>query len=256
MGTFTPVNELERLLIDAASDPAARPKFYRALPEHELFVITEGRKPEREHQITLTEETPLKLRMIELEGKLHIPIFTAVERISAVVDAEVGFVAMKGRDLLNLLRDKDLVMNPGSEYGKLLTQQEVNAIVDGSIFSPQETPDVGGKRVVLGQPNDYPRHITEALRRFFVQQREVKAAYLGHAFIPDIDKEPHTLIGIEVAGNWRRVVEEAGLVVREVAKAGEVVDFVQVHPGDTDTIGAYLQRETKPFYKRKLFGLF
>lgn len=81
---FTPVNELERLLTAAAGDPAARPRFYRALADHDLFVITEGRTPERNQRVTLTENMPMQVRMIRLDDKLHIPIFTAVERISAL----------------------------------------------------------------------------------------------------------------------------------------------------------------------------
>src|SRR4051794_26774993 len=93
---FAPVNELERLLFAAATDPAARPAFYRAIVQHELFVITEGRKPEREQRYALDADLPLQIRMIELDGKLHAPIFSSVERISAVVPKEVGFIAMKG----------------------------------------------------------------------------------------------------------------------------------------------------------------
>jgi hypothetical protein len=254
---FTPVNELERLLVAAAADPSARPAFYRGITQQELFVITEGRVPQREQQIVADENTSLQIRMIELDGKLHTPIFTSVERISAVVPQTVGFVAMKGGAVLDMLRGKDLVLNPGSDYGKIFTAPEVESIVDGSIFQPQEEPHVGGKKILLGQPSDYPRHITDALKRFFARSRDVKAAYLAHAFIPDLDQDPHTLIGVEVTGNWRTVVEEAGVVVREVARPGEVVDFVQLHPRATDTIGDYMQRHTQPFYTRKKWlGLF
>ena len=231
---FTPVNELERLLVAAATDPAARPAFYREIGQHELFVITEGRQPEREQRFVADENTSLQIRMIELDGKLHAPIFTSVERISAMVPKEVGFVAMKGDAVLSMLRGKDLVMNPGAEYGKIFTAHEVEGILNGSIFNPQETPDVGGKKILLGQPTEYPRHITDALSRFFARSRDVKAAYLAHAFIPEVDQAPHTLIGVDVAGDWRKVVEEAGIVVREVAKPGEIVDFVQLRPQALD----------------------
>ena len=254
---FTPVNEIERLLIAAATDPAARPAFYRSLTQYELFVITEGRNPEREHGFVADENTSFQIRMIEVDGRLHAPIFTSVERISAVVPKEVGFVAMKGEAVFAMLSGKDLVMNPGAEYGKIFTAYEVESIVNGSVFNPQETLDVGGKQILLGQPKDYPRHITDALSRFFARSRDVKAAYVAHAFMADIDQAPHTLIGVEVVGDWRKVVEEAGVVVREVAKAGEIVDFVQLRPQATDTIGDYMQRQTKPFYARKKWlGLF
>jgi hypothetical protein len=254
---FTPVNELERLLIAAATDPAARPDFYRGIVQHELFVVSEGDKPERQGRFVTEANTSLQIRLIELDGKLHAPIFTSVERISAVVPQEVGFVAMKGDAMLSLLRGKDLVMNPGADYGKIFTAHEVEGLLDGSIFRPQEIRDVGGKKILLGQPKDYPHHITEALSRLFARSRIVKAAYLAHAFIPEVDQAPNTLIGLEVDGDWHKVVEEAGIVIREVAKPGEIVDFVPLRPHATDTIGDYMQKQTKPFYvRRKWLGLF
>ena len=36
---FTPTNELERSLVLAANDPAARPQFYKLLLESQLFVL-------------------------------------------------------------------------------------------------------------------------------------------------------------------------------------------------------------------------
>lgn len=254
---FVPVNELERLLVAAAIDPAARPAFYRGITQHELFVITEGPKTEGEQRFVADENTSLQIRTIELDGKLHAPVFTSVERVSAVVPKEVGFVAMKGDAVLSMFRGKDLVMNPGAEYGKILTAPEVEGILDGSIFSPQETLEVGGKEILLGQPKDYPQHITDALSRLFARSRDVRAAYLAQGFIADIDKSPHTLIGVEVRGDWRKVVEDAGVVVRAVTKPREIVDFVQMRPDAADTINDYMQRQTTPFYVRKKWlGLF
>lgn len=254
---FTPANALERLLVAAATDPAARPAFYRGICQHDLFVITAGRTPERTQRLVADENTSLQIRMIELDGKLHAPIFTSVERISDVVPGDVGFVAMQGEAVLAMLRGKDLVLNPGAEYGKILTAHEVEGLLDGSLFRPEEVPDVGGKQILLGQPKDYPRHITDALSRFFARSRDVKAAYLAHAFVAEVDQAPHTLIGVEAAGDWRKVAADAGVVVREVALPGEIVDFVRLRPSATDTIADYMRRETKPFYVRKKWlGLF
>ena len=203
------------------------------------------------------ENTSLQIGMIEIDGTLHAPIFTSVERISVVVSQEVGFAAMKGDALLAILRGKDLVMNPGAEYGKIFTAHEVEAICSGSLFNPAKLQVGGGKQILLGQPKDYPRHITEALSRLFARSRDVKVAYLAHAFIPDVDQAPHTLIGVEVVRNGREVVGEACAVVREVAKQGEMVNFVQLHPQTSDTIADYMRQQTTPFYVRKRwFGLF
>jgi hypothetical protein len=237
MEPFTPVNELERLLVPAFTDPAARPAFYRALPESQLFVITEGLKPSLSH-------------VIQREGRIYIPVFTSIDRLKAAVTSEVEFVAMKGRDLLNALRDKDLVLNPNSAYGKVIPQEEVQSILAGSILAPPEMRDIGVMQAFIGQPRDYPHHLIDALSRLFSKGQIVKRAYLAQIFIPDTDKTPQTLIGLEVEGDYDRVAEEAGFVVGAVAKTGEGVNFIQINASANDPFSQYMLRETNPFYKR------
>lgn len=189
---FHPVNDIERLLAAAATDPAARPAFYRGLTEHELFVIKEGELPEREERVTAEQSLSFQIRLIDVNGKPHAPIFTSVGRISAVVPNQVGFIAMNGRAALEMLRGKDLVLNPGTEYGKLFTPQEVESVLDGSIFrAGQETLVAGGQEIIVGQPADYPHHIADALGRFFARCPEVRTAYLAHAFMPELDTSAH-----------------------------------------------------------------
>ena len=38
---FTPANDLEQTLVRAATDPVARPEFYRCLLVAELYILTE-----------------------------------------------------------------------------------------------------------------------------------------------------------------------------------------------------------------------
>jgi hypothetical protein len=256
MGNFTPVNDLEKLLIDSATDVAARPAFYRALAEGELFVITEGQKPDKEEQYVLPEGAKLELRVIERENKPYVAIFSSKSRISPVDQSEIGFIAMKGLDLFKMVRNADLWLNPGSDYGKILTQKEVESILDGSIFQPQEKLDVGGQQILLGQPKEYPEHVTVALSNLFSRGKVVKAAYLAHAFLPTNDKTPHTLIGLDVAGEWEEAIKDIGVVLREVTKPGEIVDLVRVDPKKPDPISSYMRDSTKPFYKKKVLGIF
>lgn len=259
--TFTPVNDLEHSLLKAAKDPAARPAFYRALTQERLFVIKVGPAPEREETRMISEGTRLNLRLIDFNGSPYAAAFTSVDRIAEAVSEKVGYIGMQGKDLLDMLRGQDIVINPGAAQGKVLTRAEIESILDGSIFRPAETLDVGGKQIVLGQPRVYPRELVEALRRLFARSPGVKAAYLAHAFIPGVDKAPHSIIGVEVepTADSSKIIGDAGLMVRElgVLGDGQVVDFVQVKPDTTDTAASYLRQETVPFYKRKRwFGLF
>jgi hypothetical protein len=41
---FTPANDLEETLVRAATDPKARPEFYRRLLAAELFLLTDEAK--------------------------------------------------------------------------------------------------------------------------------------------------------------------------------------------------------------------
>lgn len=253
---FTPVNELERLLVAASTDPAARPAFYKAILDHNLFVITEGQKPDGSRQFLADENTTISVRNLEVGGKPHIPIFSSVERISAVVSNEVGYIATRGETVFSMFRGSDLILNPGADYGKIFTAAEVNSILDGSILHASASLDVGGKRILLGQPSHYPHHIVEPLCRFFSQVPQVQAAYLAHAMIPEMDQEAHTLIGLKVSGNYQKVVAEAGLVVNGASKPGEIVDFVELSKEKSGTINTYLLKNTRPFYaRRKWLGL-
>jgi hypothetical protein len=251
---FQPANELERLLAEAATDPATRPAFYRAITEAELLVIREGPPPPEERSFVAESDVTFGISAVELEGKPHLPLFTSAQRIAEVVPREVGYVAMNGRALLTMLRGNDLVLNPGAAYGKLFSKEEVESILDGSVFAPQARPDVGGKRILIGQPANYPSHVTEPLARLFRGMREVRTAWVAHVSIDG--GPPHTLIALEVSGDWERLVEEAGLVVREVIEPGEIVDFARVTDARDEPIGSYVRQHTKPFYRRRVLGMF
>src|SRR5688572_17694826 len=106
---FEPVNELEKLLISASADPAARPAFTQALLTSELFAITEGKG--NEGRRIAEEGSRLSLRGFEYEGKPHTAIFTSLQRLQAALQEEAGYVAINGRDLLNVMRGHHLYLN-------------------------------------------------------------------------------------------------------------------------------------------------
>lgn len=245
---FQPVNKLEEIMVAAAEDPASRAAFYRALTEHDLFVISAG-PPEGSES--------MQIRMIEIQGNLYAAVFTSVERISAMTDVEVSFVGMNGRAMLTMLRDKEVALNLGSDVGKILTALEIESILDGSIFAASDQRYAAGTAIQLGQPAVHPARLTDALARLYGQSKQVQAAYLAQIFVPDVDECPHLLVGVEVTDDFRRVAEDSGVVVRDVLPPGESVDFVEVKSGAADGVGRYLL-QTAPFYKRekKWLGLF
>lgn len=255
---FEPVNDLERLLIRAVTEPAARPDFYRALLENPLYFVRIGEPPPTTQQITLQPGETLKVNTITHEGREHTPIFSSKERVEHVArDKPVGYLAMMGRDLFTMMRGSELILNPGSEYGKVLTAAEVESMLNGSIFSGFTNPDVGGRQILLGQPSNYPHQLIDALKEKFAKLSEVNAAYLAHAQVAGVDQQPNTLIGIEMKGDWNQLLEQLGPILEANTRQGEVVSLARINPKHPDTIAKYMLNSTTAFYKRKKFmGLF
>ena len=140
-------------------------------------------------------------------------------------------------------------------------------MLDGSIFATAAQPaspgghkqlDVRGRRILLGQPSNYPRHLTDALSSFFATVPSVRAAYLAHGSVEGSDG-PHTMIGIDTDGDWDALMQQIGPVLGANTRAGELVDLVKVTNKSGDVIGSYMIKHSKPFYgspRKKWFALF
>ena len=75
----------------------------------------------------------------------------------------------------------------------------------------------------------------------------MKRAYLAQLYNPEHDEKPHTLIGIEVSGNWDQVVAEASIVMKDIEIPDPPVDFIQIK--GNDGIDDYFLNKCQPFYK-------
>ena len=217
---FEPQNDLERSLVAATTDPAARPQFYRDLAASVLFVIHDG--PPVENQ--------LSVRNLEFNGESYLPVFSSLPRLQAMIQEETGYVSMNALDLMKVTRGARLVLNPGSEYGKAFLPEEVEAILDGTIDAP----------ALLAQPANYPTELVEALRRVFAKHPGVRKAYLAHFSNPG----PHTLIAIDASEDWERVVAEARSATEGVHVPDPPVAFIRLEGSGLES---YFD-SVEPFY--------
>jgi len=253
---FDPINDLERSLVKAATDPAHRPQFYRDFVGADIFVVQRGPAPVAEEHRALSKGETLELITCEHEGKTVLPIFSSLPRLQVFIKKEACYLAMKASDFLQVTQGTTLMLNPGSDYGKEFTAKEVASILDGSLWKPSERWVVQKKTTVhIGQPASYPSELVTALSRYFQKTRQVKRAYLAHYFNPERDEKAHTLIAIEVSGDWDQVAAGAGIVANGVLVPDPPVDFTPItgEAGFKD----YFRQGIKPFYEKKKFlGLF
>jgi hypothetical protein len=249
-----PGNELERVLIAAATEPSAQSTFYRVLVESSLFAISASKNrpdPDTSGQVRVASENEvLQLQAMDVNGIPHVAVFTSMECLQRAISGQQQYVVLTGRDLLESLRSVHLILNPGSDHGKVITPAEIAAILDAA--APAQTHSIPqGVRIRLGQPSRYPRPLVDALSSMFRTTKDVRAAYLGLMQEPDSDVPPHIVVGIDHAGNWGDLLREIVAAIREVPCADPPIDVI---PMDDGAVARYLRSASRPFYKRQASG--
>ena len=242
-----PAATLEALLAQAAGDPAFQPEFYRRLLLEQLVVLS-GDAPADDPPGRRTLEAGTTLRIASLpDGR--VPIFTSTARIfdKGVVTHQVNYTQLKGRNLLEMLRGKTLVLNPYSDYGKVLLPIEVAQLLEGKVLDTGRTITVEkATTVLLGQPAVYPTKMVQALQRLLHQQPRVRAAYLAWLHDPSSADPPHYLICLDVEGEMRAISQQAGHVANQFLQPHEILDIVQARQNSfTDYFDS-----VAPFYRR------
>jgi hypothetical protein len=251
--TFQPENRLEKSLLRAVQEPVYRLQFCRDFLESDVFIIQHGSLPAGSGATVLQEGCKINIQKIDINGKLYTPVFSSIPRLQAILQNDAGYIVLNALEFLKMAQGSDVLLNPGSEYGKEFTRDEIQSILDGSIWNTPESYCVDKKtQIMIGQPANYPYNLTKALTQLFRKNREVKQAYLAHFFNPERDEKPHTLIGIKVSSNWDQVVSQACLVARDIEIPDPPVDFIQItEKGETQK---YFLNECKPFYRRRFWN--
>jgi hypothetical protein len=252
---FEPQNKLEHSLISAVKDPACRPQFYRELIKSDIYFIEHGNPPIRGGRVTLAQGYQLRIQPMDIKGKSYLPIFSSLPRLRAVLKHEAGYISMNALKFLEITKGADLILNSGSDYGKELTSAEIASILDGSIWKPTEQHAAKkNTSIVIGQPARYPGELVGALKRYFGKRNEVKRAWIAHYYNPETGEEPHTMIALEVSGNRDQIFGETGLIAKDISIPDPPVDLIQITGrGGLDD---YFLKNLKPFYEKKLFGVF
>ena len=253
--SFEPQNKLEQSLIKASTDPAHRPQFYRDLVESDIYIIEHGPPPEKAGRTVLEEDYQLKIQPIEINGKPYLPVFSSLLRLQAVLQHEAGYIAMNALEFLKTTKGAEVVLNPGSEYRKEFTKEEIQSVIDGSIWQAGPYQIEEGTTVVFSQPSNYPHELAGALKGLFAGLKEVKRAYLALVLVVGKDEKTHTLIGIEVSENWDQVIAQASSVIQDIKVPDPPVDFTQI-TGKGGLGRDYFLSKCQPFYRKKILGLF
>ncbi|WP_175425733.1 enhanced serine sensitivity protein SseB C-terminal domain-containing protein [Trinickia violacea] len=242
---------MERLLRLAATEPAYRPQFSRALLNAEVFILGH---PENELvQGTLQAGTKVSVKnWYREDGSPVIPFFTSEEAMRLAIREEEKYLRLPARSLFEITRGASLFLNPQLDYGKEFVPGEVEALLNAGVGSQVTTRVIQQEtKVLIGKPRIWPEDVVQSVTKLLVGRREVKAAYLALMHDTSIDQQPHLLLAVEFEGEDLQVLQDVGAVAGEYVKTYGPIDVIRIAHSDTGLAGHFYQND-KPFYERTL----
>ncbi|WP_145554546.1 enhanced serine sensitivity protein SseB [Yersinia canariae] len=256
---------LESLLKLAATESIHRTAFFRALLDATVLVLVEDSDQSGEDgEMTFTAGNGVNiLHWEKQDGESVIPFFTSVEVLQQALDIaedqqvdseKQPFIAMPVRVLFEMTQGAHLFLNPKSEHGKEFWPQEVAMLLEnGGLAQPAEMVVDKESQILLGQPDEYPSAMVDALIQLFSQRKAVRRAFLALMHDKAADEKPNLLVGLEVDGSIdeiNQLIQEAGNVASDHAPDDGPVDFCVVNEKERG-VSHYLMTHTQAFYQRK-----
>lgn len=221
--------------MNAAVDADARASFQKALLKAELCAATPS-EPEVSGVRHLGEGEGISLLNVQgPDGKPVVALFTSQERIVEVFGMHIGFIAMRGEDLLSMVASQGAWLNPGFPYSVYWDHNELHAILG----APVKHTVKKDTRIMLGSPAEQPTKLIADLRVALTSDNRVVEAWLALAHWPEDDRSTWYLdVRTDIA------VEEVQNLLAETFKrtdyAGLPLDMVVNGPNESEGIGVRL----------------
>jgi len=234
---FVSENRLEEALVRAVENPATAPDFYRLLLENNLLVLgtVEGQE-DATSQFSLEPGGQLKLVTGERNGERFLPVFSSLPRMQTYLKEESRYLSVNARALLDLTRGAPVVLNPGSDYGREFTPQQIEQLLDS-----------GSPQIAMGEA-EYPVALANALTAVFEKDSGVQTAWMINIAPGGRSGESHPLIGIETTGDMAALVAEIERAAQEKVP-GMVFDLQRVDRAQPAHMAGELLK-VQPFYQR------
>jgi hypothetical protein len=169
-------NDLEKLLVAGANDPAQRTSFMQAILTGQLCALTDQKVPD-----DLTRADPnvgFKILGVQApDGQPATPVFTAPDRVTEAFPDKFP-LCLQGAILLSKMRGQRVVLDPGQPYGVLWSPDELDHLLGVERIASLAN-------VQLTTPDKPPAALVARLKEALGAIVEVKAAWLALAYWPE-----------------------------------------------------------------------
>ncbi len=237
--------ELEKLLEQAATEPAHRPAFFQALLDADVWVL--GRSVEQQ----LTADSGVELTHWEkADGQTVIPFFTSEQVLNEVCESGEPWVKLPVRTLFELTRGDNLFLNPKWRSGKEFSASEIAALLDnrGDALSEQQVIE-GGETLLISAIDELPAQLVSSLTTLFAGLKPVRRAFLAE--IREGEGLPaNLLLGIEADEQIEAIIQQAGQVAVDTLADDALIDLCEITEKPTG-VSHFFTAHITPFYERR-----
>lgn len=225
---FEPENDIERLLMRASAEPAARPAFARALMDTQIVLVLVPDRPITsgpDGNAVIPEGTKMTLPSAVRGEERLIPFFSSRSRAQAWYRNDHVAVPEQVRDLFARYPGAPFVLNPGSDYGKDFTPGEVARMLAGDfdLSGPQAVTTTAPQQIMLAHPKEIPTALIEALARELAGVKSVRGAWLMLAMRGG-ESEQSWMLGVDHSGAWQDVRDAIGRALVGDILGGRTLD--------------------------------
>lgn len=118
--------KLEEMFHNAFHDESLQSKFFYEILHHELYILGESDSIDD----SLENGSELKLVTIKDENESYIPVFLSEESMSLFLDGvHQEYIKAIGEDILETLKQTNIVINPAQEDTMILYSDEIQSIL-------------------------------------------------------------------------------------------------------------------------------
>ena len=239
--TFTdnPMNPLEELLYAGLADATQMGAFEQIMLEADLYAVPEpdspGGTPGDDGAKVLRPGEQLILRGVVLnDGRNTVTLFTDPRRAIQMFGEDTRVLAMKGRNLLEMIKDNVVLMNPDGGKGLMMEPDQIKAVLEHEPVRPLVRPS-GRVELHAVEPENEPVVMTEALRDAF-QPPLVEAIWVARAVWPDIG-QIGWFADVRSNGPADEITALVQRAVRGLKFGTETLDVSVSKPGGKDGVG-------------------
>jgi len=232
---FQAQNVLERALMAAPVDPAARPAFVQLVLKSELYVATPEAPPAARDRMLERDEMVNFFTVAGPDGTPLPALFTSEARVAEVFGGGTGYMRFNGATLLEMVAADGAVLNPGLDYGVHWSAADLATMLGRPVRRVIDKDT----NVLLGSPAAPPDALIRDLAALFREDGRIEQAWLALAHWPT--GGPAWYLDVRSNVDPEEVNAVLGEVIGRSDLEGLSLDIVINPPGGADGIGIQIK---------------